>query len=72
MASFLSTMKIPKKVAYRFYRRNWNGEDQYIGNMIERRRKPERITHASIMTYARLIARKDVLEERLYFIREEI
>jgi hypothetical protein len=72
MASFLSNMENPNKVAYRFYRRNWNGEDQYIGDLIEKRRRPERITHASIMTYARLIARKDVLEERLYFVREEI
>jgi hypothetical protein len=72
MASFLSTMENQIKVAYHFYRRNWNGEDQYVGHLVEKRRKPERITHASIMTYARLIARLDVLEERLYFLREEI
>ena len=72
MASSLRPMKNFKEVAYHFYRRQWSGKDQYIGALIEKRRKPERITHASIMTYARLIARKDVLEGRLYFIREDI
>ena len=72
MASFLRPMKNPKEVEYHFYRRQRSGKDQYIGVLNEKRRNHKRITHASIMMYARLIARKDVLEGRLYFIREDI
>ena len=59
-------------IAYQFYRREWIGEDQFIGTLIERRKKPERITHASIMNWARLLSFKDVFEDRVYFLRVEI
>ena len=59
-------------LAYRFYRRNWNGEDQLIGTLTERRKKTKRITHFSIMNWVRNIAFKDVFEERVYFIQVEI
>jgi hypothetical protein len=72
LASLFAAITNPKKFPYHFYRRHRNGEDQFIGALTERRRKPERITHASIMMWAKLIARKDILEERVYFIREEI
>jgi len=65
-------MENPMKFAYKFYRRRRSGEDQFIGALTERRRKPERITHVSIMMWAKNMARKDVLEERVYFTREEI
>jgi len=58
--------------AYQFYRRERNGEDQFIGSLIEKRKKPERITHASIMNWAKNIAFKDVFEERVYFVRVKI
>jgi len=61
-----------KNFLYQFYRRDRNGEDQFICSLIERRKEPERITHASIMNWAKLIAPKDVLEERVYFVRVEI
>ncbi len=72
MASKFSNPKTPKEFTYQFYRRHRGGEDQFLGALTERRRKPERITHASIMMWAKLIARKDVLEDRVYFIRQEI
>ena len=72
LAPPFATMKDQKLFSYQFYRRHRDGEDQFIGALTERRTRPERITHASIMTWAKLIARKDVLEERVYFIREEM
>ena len=72
MGSLFTIIKNQKVFAYHFYRRHRDGEDQYVCTLTERRRKPERITHASIMMWAKLIARKDVLEEKVYFIREEI
>jgi len=58
--------------AYHFYRRERNGEDQYLCTLTEKRRKPERITHFSIMNWARFNARKDVLEDRVYFLPVQI
>jgi hypothetical protein len=57
---------------YQFYRRNRYGEDQHIGTLTEKRKKPERITHFSIMNWVKDIAFKDVFEERVYFLRVEI
>ncbi len=59
-------------LAYQFYRREWNGEDQFIGSLLEKRKHPKRITHYSIMNWVRNIAFKDVFEERVYFIAVEI
>ena len=62
-----------KKIfAYQFYRRERNGEDQYIGSLTERRNKPERITHVSIMNWAKLHGPKDIFEDRVYFLRVQI
>ena len=61
-----------KKVIYRFYRHVPHEEDQYIGSLTERRKNQERITHASIMNWAKIHAFKDVFEERIYFDRWEI
>jgi len=58
--------------AYEFYRRGWNGEDCFIGTLPERRKDPERITHFSIMNWAKIIAFRDVFEERVYFVRVKI
>jgi len=60
-----------KNILYIFYRRNRNGRDEFIGSLIERRKSQERITHYSIMNWARLLTFKDVFEERVYFIRVE-
>ncbi len=57
---------------YYYYRRERNGEDQLIGTLTERRRNPERITHASIMNWAKQLAPEDVLNDRVYFVRWEI
>lgn len=63
---------IKKTIVYDFYRRERNEEDKFIGSLRERREKPERITNASIMNWAKLLAPKDVLEGRVYFVRLEI
>jgi len=65
-------MNIKKDVAYHFYRRMRNGEDQFIGTLTEKRKKPERITHASIMHWAKLLFFEDVFKERVYFVTGEI
>jgi hypothetical protein len=57
-------------IAYEFYRRAENGEDEdrLIGVLPERRKDPERITHQSIMNWAKLLVpEKDVIENRVYF-----
>jgi len=61
-----------KFVAYKFYRRVRNGEDQFIGTLPERRKNPERITYASIMNWAKILVPEDVLNDRIYFVRIEI
>ena len=58
--------------AYQFYRRERSGKDQCIGSLIEKRKKAERITHFSVMNWAKLQAPKDVFEDRVYFVRVEI
>ncbi len=65
-------MESEKIFAYQFYRRERSGADQYIGSLTERRKRPERITHFSIMNWAKLNARKDVFEDRVYFLRVQI
>ncbi|MBP1716151.1 MAG: hypothetical protein H6Q42_4354 [Deltaproteobacteria bacterium] len=60
-----------KNFVYHFYRRERNGEDQFIGSLKERRKSPERITHASIMNWAKNLAPKDIFEERVYFVQWE-
>ena len=57
-------------IAYEFYRRAENGEDEdrLIGVLPERRKDPERITHESIMNWVKLlVSEKDVIENRVYF-----
>ncbi len=49
-----------------------NGEDQFVGSLMEKRKNLERITHASIMNWVKLLTSKDLFEERVYFVRVEI
>ena len=58
--------------AYEFFRRERDGEKRYIATLPERRKDPERITHASIMNWAKTLVPKDVFEERVYFVRVKI
>ena len=58
-------------IAYEFYRRVLCGEDRLIGVLPERRKDPERITHNSIMNWAKLLAPEDFFNERIYFVRVE-
>ena len=56
--------------AYEFYRRapHWEDEDRLIGVLPERRTDSQRITHQSIMNWAKLLVpEKDVIENRVYF-----
>jgi hypothetical protein len=64
------TGRITTVIAYEFYRRAENGEDEdrLIGVLPERRKDPERITHESIMNWVKfLVPEKDVIENRVYF-----
>ncbi len=61
-----------KKILYKFYRCAWNGEDQFIGSLMEKRKNPDRITYASIMNWVKLLVSKEFFEERVYFVRVEI
>ncbi len=67
-------MNIEKNVAYHFYRHYQNGKDLYLGSLTEKRKDPERITDASVMKWARLnaLTARDVFDERVYYVREEI
>ncbi len=61
--------------AYEFYRRaeNWDDEDRLIGVLPERRTDPQRITHQSIMNWAKLLVpEKDVIKNRVYFNQIDI
>ena len=59
---------------YKFYRRVPREKDSLIAVLPERRKKAERITHQSIMNWARLAVPKDVLGDNhnIYFVRVEI
>ncbi len=61
-----------KLTAYEFYRYERNGQDRFIGSLPERRKDPERITHASIMNWAKIAFPEDVLNQMIYFIRVQI
>ena len=61
-------------MTYEFYRRVpiWEEEDRLIGILPERRKDPQRITHQSIINLAKLLAPEDdVLNDKIYFIRNE-
>jgi len=58
-------------VVYEFYRRMPGGDDKLIGVLPERRKDPERITHQSIMNWAKLLVPEKVFEDRVYFVRVE-
>ena len=58
-------------VMYEFYRRVPGGEDRLIGVLPERRTDRERITHQSIMNWAKLLVPEKVFNDKVYFIRVE-
>ncbi len=68
LALLSMSMNNGKMTAYEFYLRVRNGPDQFIGTLPERRKDPERITHASIMNWARINLPEDVLQDLIYFI----
>ena len=61
-------------IAYQIYRRVPHQEDHLIAVLPERRNNAERITHRSIMNWARLFVPEAVLGDRrmVYFVRVEI
>ena len=68
----MAGLRDSKRVAYEFYRRVFCGEeDRLIGVLPERRNAPERITHQSIMNWAKLLVPEDVFREQIYFVRVE-
>ena len=58
--------------AYEFFRHERNGEDRFIGILPERRKDPERITHASIMNWAKILVPEDIFYDKVYFVRVRI
>jgi len=61
-------------IFYQFYRRVSREEDSLIAVLPERRKAAERITHQSIMNWARLLVPECVLGDRrmVYFVQVEI
>ncbi len=60
--------KKAKITAYEFYRYERKGQDRFIGILPERRKDPERITHASVLNWAKINFPDDVLQDLIYFI----
>jgi hypothetical protein len=60
-----------KMVVYEFYRKNPGGEDRLIGVLPERRKEKERITHQSIMNWAKLLVPEQIFSDKVYFVRVE-
>ena len=58
-------------VVYEFYRRIPGGEDKLIGILPERRKDKKRITHHSIMNWARLLVPEQIFSDKVYFVRLE-
>jgi len=58
-------------IVYEFYRRIPGGEDRLIGVLPERRKENERITHQSIMNWAKLLVPEQIFSDKVYFIRVE-
>jgi len=61
-------------IVYEFYRRDPHGSDSWISALPERRKKAERISHQSIMNWARVHMPKYVLgdEETVYFVQVDV
>ncbi len=60
-----------KVIVYEFYRRIPGGDDRLIGVLPERRRDKERITHQSIMNWAKLLVPEQIFSDKVYFVRVE-
>jgi hypothetical protein len=60
-----------KMVVYEFYRRIPGGEDKLIGVLPERRKDKKRITHQTIMNWARLLVPEQIFSDKVYFVRLE-
>ena len=60
-----------RMVVYEFYRRIPGGEDRLIGVLPERRKEKERITHQSIMNWAKLLVPEQIFSDKVYFVRVE-
>ena len=60
-----------KMVVYEFYRRVPGREDRLIGVLPERRKDNERITHQTIMNWAKLLVPEQIFGDKVYFVRVE-
>ena len=60
-----------KMVVHEFYRRDPFGKEKLIGVLPERRKDEKRITHQSIMNWARLLVPGKIFGDKLYFVRVE-
>ena len=59
-------------VAYEFYLRDEKGKELLIGALPERRRKPERITHDSILNRGRKLIGHHSHTRNIYFVPVEM
>ena len=55
-------------LAYEFYFRNKVKGDELIGILPERRKKPERVTHESIMKWAKIVFSETLDVTNIYFV----
>ena len=55
-------------LAYEFYFRNKVKGDELIGILPERRKKPERVTHESIMKWAKIVFSDTLDVTNIYFV----
>ena len=62
---------VAEMVVYEFYRRVVGGDDRLIGVLPERRKDEERITHQSIMNWAKLLVPEQIFKDNVYFVRVE-
>ncbi len=60
-----------KRIAYEFYLSVEGGEDRLIGVLPERRKQSERITHDSVMNWARLLVPEKFFPAKVYFVEIE-
>lgn len=55
-------------LAYEFYFRNKIKGDELIGILPERRKKPERVSHESVMKWAEIVFGEKLNISNIYFI----
>jgi hypothetical protein len=58
--------------AYEFYWEDLEGRPHFFGILPERRKKPERITHESVMNWGRMVLGNRAGIRKIYFVQVEV